>query len=269
MRGKRKSKQARDTRVRNIPAYAGKTIIHTVQRRVRREHPRVCGENAAVAIHGFGAIGTSPRMRGKQTVTGDAAAATGNIPAYAGKTQKVLSAPRQPPEHPRVCGENLLESPCLAGCGGTSPRMRGKPPTPSRTARTFGNIPAYAGKTGRPDLLTSPLEEHPRVCGENIDFFLGLRFTAGTSPRMRGKLLHDFEGGKVLRNIPAYAGKTTIHYHTGRDPLEHPRVCGENRFLGRVFEGQQEHPRVCGENPYHRMVWTVDDGTSPRMRGKR
>ena len=35
-------------------------------------------------------------------------------------------------------------------------------------------------------------EEHPRVCGENHLSYLISLFKIGTSPRMRGKLLHGF-----------------------------------------------------------------------------
>ena len=65
---------------------------------------------------------------------------------------------------------------------------------------------------------------------------------------MRGKLPKRLETLRVLRNIPAYAGKT--------DGLRGPR------------QDQKEHPRVCGENPVDQVSVFLDQGTSPRMRGK-
>ena len=50
------------------------------------------------------------------------------------------------------------------------------------------------------------------------------------------------------RNIPAYAGKTTI----------------PERFGGLT----KEHPRVRGENPQLPTLVTPKNGTSPRTRGK-
>ena len=51
--------------LRNIPAYAGKTISAPALEKESTEHPRVCGENS-LAINGSHQLsGTSPRMRGK------------------------------------------------------------------------------------------------------------------------------------------------------------------------------------------------------------
>ena len=151
---------------------------------------------------------------------------------------------------------------------GTSPRMRGKHPGAAATAGLQWNIPAYAGKTsarwpGRPYHQEHPRvcgetstawrpppnsPEHPRVCGENIVVDVRELQRAGTSPRMRGKLtpvgLHQI----LLRNIPAYAGKTVTLI---------PLRCRD-----------WEHPRVCGENDVAHRTTIAGGGTSPRMRGK-
>ena len=65
---------------------------------------------------------------------------------------------------------------------------------------------------------------------------------------MRGKhdqseLLHLWQG-----NIPAYAGKTVAIVPHGEDA--------------------EEHPRVCGENDREEAIMNLEQGTSPRMRGK-
>ena len=49
---------------------------------------------------------------------------------------------------------------------------------------------------------------HPRVCGENGLLHLLEDLVAGSSPRVRGKLVQDFEENNVYRFIPACAGKT-------------------------------------------------------------
>ena len=66
---------------------------------------------------------------------------------------------------------------------------------------------------------------------------------------MRGKLSPASPLFDLMRNIPAYAGKTYDHSEGREIIAEHPRVCGENDIVG---AGGSFH---CG--------------TSPRMRGKR
>ena len=65
-------------------------------------------------------------MRGKRTKKLEAAEKNRNIPAYAGKTVGLRTYRERSPEHPRVCGENVVTAVGALTAGGTSPRMRGK-----------------------------------------------------------------------------------------------------------------------------------------------
>ena len=172
---------------RNIPAYAGKTGPARLCLPLPPEHPRVCGENclAGVAFQIKG--GTSPRMRGKLTLSLDPEIAFRNIPAYAGKTERHTGKQPLTKEHPRVCGENVMVRKIRVCVKGTSPRMRGKLYQMVLVYRLRRNIPAYAGKTLEIGEAPPGYEEHPRVCGENRNQFSRPVGTIGTSPRMRGK----------------------------------------------------------------------------------
>ena len=173
----------------------------------------------------------------------------GNIPAYAGKTHHAKRSIRSDKEHPRVCGENaqfLLETLRKTG---TSPRMRGKPAEKIGCPPSSRNIPAYAGKTFDIGDAVAGQKEHPRVCGENGATIGRGISRAGTSPRMRGKLMGGVPAVQRMRNIPAYAGKTCLRAFS-------PNVLSE-------------HPRVCGENEWNTASPITQTGTSPRMRGKR
>ena len=66
MRGKPSAWVYPSCGIRNIPAYAGKTMCETSKMLVFTEHPRVCGENGVLCSCEALPIGTSPRMRGKQ-----------------------------------------------------------------------------------------------------------------------------------------------------------------------------------------------------------
>ena len=51
-------------------------------------------------------------------------------------------------------------------------------------------------------------EESPRVCGENVRSIIGRIPSAGSPPRMRGKLFDQFPQSFGERITPARAGKT-------------------------------------------------------------
>ena len=89
---------------------------------------------------------------------------------------------------------------------------------------------------------------HPRVCGENAKTCCVSIGAQGSSPRMRGKPQGACRRRGLRGLIPAYAGKTPIPAARLEPAWAHPRVCGEN-------------DRVGAER-------ALDDGSSPRMRGK-
>ena len=109
-------------------------------------------------------------------------------------------------------------------------------------------IPACAGKTWARCSFKSPQQAHPRVCGENVVPRALAGVTAGSSPRVRGKLEVRLGGGGNLGLIPACAGKTAM--------------------LAAGAGLKKAHPRVCGENLEEFAVTPAPFGSSPRVRGK-
>ena len=74
------------SKLRLIPACAGKTMMPLIALDRIGAHPRVCGENHfAKAAKRFGE-GSSPRVRGKQRRAALKSTHFGLIPACAGKT---------------------------------------------------------------------------------------------------------------------------------------------------------------------------------------
>ena len=173
--------------------------------------------------------GSSPRVRGTLFAGQIGGAAQRFIPAGAGNTPSTFPVSWSAAVHPRGCGEHAWN---FAFCC---------------DFRRF--IPAGAGNT-RPRRLTgAPHAVHPRGCGEHLDELdRGVR-AAGSSPRVRGTLGHDFGALEIDRFIPAGAGNTLCRRpHTGKVTV-HPRGCGEH--FGR---------------PLNTMF---SDGSSPRVRGTR
>ena len=126
-------------------------------------------------------------MRGKPVAVKYLDRYAGLIPACAGKTLNCENRWFTHRAHPRVCGENAEGNLALAQLEGSSPRVRGKPPTWIKDLTRLGLIPACAGKT----LSYAPYpvckRAHPRVCGENGIERSNDLFAEGSSPRVRGK----------------------------------------------------------------------------------
>ena len=212
----------------NIPAHAGKTHQPDHRRTVNKEHPRARGENRRIRRHVLRMFGTSPRTRGKLRLGFNTNHIWGNIPAHAGKTPPV-----KPP---------------LATPVGTSPRTRGKPLPTVSFHTPPGNIPAHAGKTASWTRPVPAMGEHPRARGENSWVSWWMFSAMGTSPRTRGKQPRQLQQQPEHRNIPAHAGKTIT--------------------IVVVVVSGGEHPRARGENPNAERKLFVQEGTSPRTRGK-
>ena len=90
---------------------------------------------------------------------------------------------------------------------------------------------------------------HPRVCGENEIPTTDRVLCDGSSPRVRGKRIIFLRLLRLVRLIPACAGKTPPPKSRSSTARAHPRVCGENRNWKRLYQGRA--------------------GSSPRVRGKR
>ena len=152
-------------------------------------HPRACGENLAHIPELSFPAGSSPRMRGKHTVSAGRSRRRGLIPAHAGKTREPGKARSQARAHPRACGENVSTVTKRWPRKGSSPRMRGKRLSPAIRDLAPGLIPAHAGKTHPKWGQTIRWWAHPRACGENIRHVTRKATLTGSSPRMRGKLI--------------------------------------------------------------------------------
>ena len=208
MRGKPATPNRADKVRRITPAYAGKTGIGLRFAKPTTDHPRVCGENHLLRLTSARMSGSPPRMRGKHQQYIDAALQRRITPAYAGKTRRYAGFRSSNRDHPRVCGENIITAIAEAAPTGSPPRMRGKLRSLFNAKGHEWITPAYAGKTGVFVFVVAHILDHPRVCGENMDYGVTIALKGGSPPRMRGK-----RGGKdsdciKIRITPAYAGKT-------------------------------------------------------------
>ena len=186
------------------------------------------GENFSAWCSSERRSGSSPRGRGKLEPLVAERTPLGLIPAWAGKTHRMIALLPAFPAHPRVGGENAVLGMISMQLYGSSPRGRGKPdPRPRRHPSEWA---------------------HPRVGGENPATSSSQASQGGSSPRGRGKpVLHQARDA-VPRLIPAWAGKTW------------DQMLPEARSAA--------HPRVGGENHARSSPTRTRAGSSPRGRGK-
>ena len=175
---------------RNTPAYAGKTAFCGNIQTFFKKHPRVCGEDRSILPRCSERIETPPRMRGRPLHLQASCAPAGNTPAYAGKTGEDLPQSTLNEKHPRVCGEDHIQSQSEIPVKETPPRMRGRLLWRFAFARKERNTPAYAGKTLKRLRIQPTKEKHPRVCGEDPPRQVSYLRPPETPPRMRGRLIN-------------------------------------------------------------------------------
>ena len=130
--------------------------------------------------------------------------------------------------HPRVCGEHITRADKPEAVVGSSPRLRGALVDNDGDAHWNRLIPASAGSTRAPKSPVPCARAHPRVCGEHSPSMPTPTCGRGSSPRLRGALLHRQPLRLPHRLIPASAGSTRRDRRTCHIMQAHPRVCGEH-----------------------------------------
>ena len=208
----------------------------------------MCGENLLTKLVFTVAPGSPPRVRGKLLHGVGHFLRDRITPACAGKTDVHAVAMRHDGDHPRVCGENTAPAYAAPSVTGSPPRVRGKRIHFVESRDKLGITPACAGKTSFCVPFDAIIQDHPRVCGENLAPFLSSRFLPGSPPRVRGKRKNISFISTCVGITPACAGKTCARALAIACARDHPRVCGENKIAGGLYR--------------------YDEGSPPRVRGK-
>ena len=192
---------------RITPAYAGKRSTPSRFPKKQQDHPRLCGEKTLLLSGDDLGVGSPPPMRGKEGDDYAGIAKARITPAYAGKSSLILSHKLIQKDHPRLCGEKLVETSDAEMSEGSPPPMRGKGPAADRCVGATGITPAYAGKRTVKKQKKAFTKDHPRLCGEKVDFVHLCTSAAGSPPPMRGKADMRICPSSATRITPAYAGK--------------------------------------------------------------
>ena len=211
------------------------------------DHPRMCGEQNQLLMDQVPIPGSPPRVRGTVHLCARSRRRSRITPACAGNRP---CSPRRGPasrDHPRVCGEQP-GAPDQRGQGiGSPPRVRGTAGGPHAHRRRGGITPACAGNRRFLQLRDQIKEDHPRVCGEQVQPNRHTTAYEGSPPRVRGTGQHLIRD-RVRQGItPACAGNSLCLALDWLAAGDHPRVCGE----------QLAAPLSCGSL----------GGSPPRVRG--
>ena len=107
-------------------------------------------------------------------------------PACAGNRHLHLRPEHNYQDHPRVCGEQLQQSPSTSFITGSPPRVRGTALISNPTKFFIRITPACAGNRRVHQAGRIHTWDHPRVCGEQTSFWNSNFRIAGSPPRVRG-----------------------------------------------------------------------------------
>ena len=166
MRGKGVKQYTADRVVGITPAYAGKSSPAAVKVIFGQDHPRLCREKIQNWLACWQEVGSPPPMRGKAIPAQPIIILIRITPAYAGKSHSVPAFSKVLRDHPRLCGEKLLQIVCIVEQLGSPPPMRGKVFVRILDDGLFRITPAYAGKSFNICQAHSFNRDHPRLCGE-------------------------------------------------------------------------------------------------------
>ena len=213
---------------------------------------------------------TPPLTRGRPDASQRRRESTRNTPAYAGKTRPVGAGQVLERKHPRLRGEDSLETPSRLIVRETPPLTRGRLHTPTCESERNRNTPAYAGKTVTiaPDGVDA--QKHPRLRGEDVQQAAESVSGEETPPLTRGRQFISDNPPVKRGNTPAYAGKTLERFaHTRSEketpPLTRGRPCEGDGFVlsdgnTPAYAGKTE----AGDKPESKM-----EETPPLTRGRR
>ena len=96
-------------------------------------------------------------------------------------------------------------------------------------------------------LFKVPLEDHPRMCGEQNQLLMDQVPIPGSPPRVRGTVLQESMGNLGGGITPACAGNRAAALVEWRRAADHPRVCGEQTNSAPPPSGEPgSPPRVRG-----------------------
>ena len=123
-----------------------------------------------------------------------------------------------------------------------------------------GITPARAGSTAFGIAPPFHSWDHPRLRGEYLLRFWLIPEKPGSPPLVRGVPFATQGENRLIRITPACAGSTNLIERFSFSIQDHPRLCGEYRFLSLMLQC------LIGSPPLVRGVQKNDTGKSLKLR---
>ena len=189
-RGRHRVAPRRARQGRITPACAGKTSRARSGDRLGVDHPRMRGEDAPTELSQGLRRGSPPHARGRHRLVNLAGMRRRITPACAGKTTATSKTPCGCWDHPRMRGEDPLNTKENTMHTGSPPHARGRRIARHPMGRRRRITPACAGKTDSPETPPRDLADHPRMRGEDFGARPGMAQRTGSPPHARGRRRH-------------------------------------------------------------------------------
>ena len=197
-----------------ISACAEQTTFWRCSRTSSRDHLRVCGADHCSNSITELALGSSPRVRSRQSSGHPFPLHGGIISACAEQTLTSRLASLPAGDHLRVCGADIGIRDTGAFLKGSSPRVR------SRLREDY--------------LPCEVFRDHLRVCGADASPIMVSVISWGSSPRVRSRPIADIDFVSIRGIISACAEQTVSSFAEHVPVGDHLRVCGadfQTKFL--------------------------------------
>ena len=140
----------------------------------------------------------------------------------------------------------------------------------AEAAGQLGRItPACAGNRYTLEIMPHFLQDHPRVCGEQIMGVSRPTVEKGSPPRVRGTGGHFcglYWSGRIT---PACAGNSFTSVIGRKLKWDHPRVCGEQLLIRCLFQQKPGSPPRVRGTVYPRKQAKMDARITPACAGNR
>ena len=192
----------------NTPTCVGKTIRADSFLGRFWKHPHVRGEDLYVMPIRHKSTETPPRAWGRRAIFSAIPFGERNTPTCVGKTAEEWEEECLQRKHPHVRGEDRTSNSCTEKHMETPPRAWGRHGIRQVAAANIGNTPTCVGKTYLKKVLTTLIEKHPHVRGEDTWTVMLVLTTGETPPRAWGRPFIRVKSFFLIRNTPTCVGKT-------------------------------------------------------------